>query len=451
MNINFSKNIVIIGGGPCGLGAARRLQDLGHAKFKIFEKNYQMGGLSRSFTDAKGFTWDIGGHVLFSHYPYFDNLMDSLLNKDEWITHKREAWIWFRDRFVPYPFQNNIKHLDKRNREYCIKGLNNTYIDEPINFKEWIIKTFGLGIANLFLIPYNTKVWAYPLDIMSFSWIGDRVSTVNMKKITNSKADTSWGPNNMFRYPARGGTGAIWMKLADSLAESVRFSNYEVVDIDIKNRLITFKSGHIEKYDILINTMPLDLLMKKSHLADQLKPELVYSSVHVIGIGVKGVPPKFLKSKCWIYFPDSDIPFYRATIFSNYSVNNVPDHNKYWSILLEVSESPFRKIDLSGLKKDVVKNLIKIKYIKSADSIVDYWYHYEQYGYPTPTVNRDQTLNILKVLEKHDIYSRGRFGAWKYEVGNQDHSLMQGVEVIDKLLLNQKETTVWFPKQINKR
>jgi hypothetical protein len=42
-------------------------------------------------------------------------------------------------------------------------------------------------------------------------------------------------------------------------------------------------------------------------------------------------------------------------------------------------------------------------------------------------------------LEKHDIYSRGRFGMWKYEVSNTDHSLMQGVELINRLLLGEPE------------
>ncbi len=41
---------------------------------------------------------------------------------------------------------------------------------------------------------------------------------------------------------------------------------------------------------------------------------------------------------------------------------------------------------------------------------------------------------IQPYLESKGIYSRGRFGAWKYEIGNQDHSLMQGVELVDRWL-----------------
>ena len=65
-------------------------------------------------------------------------------------------------------------------------------------------------------------------------------------------------------------------------------------------------------------------------------------------------------------------------------------------------------------------------------------------------MHRDQALGeILPTLEADNIYSRGRFGAWKYEVSNQDHSLMQGVELVDKLKLGVPEVTYWFPNTAN--
>src|SRR5206468_10934571 len=60
-----------------------------------------------------------------------------------------------------------------------------------------------------------------------------------------------------------------------------------------------------------------------------------------------------------------------------------------------------------------------------------------------PSVERDSILaQAIPFLEQHNIYSRGRFGMWKYEVSNTDHTLMQGVELVNRLLLDEPEQTI---------
>src|SRR6476469_3660482 len=82
--------IVIIGAGPTGLGAGYRLKELGYRNFQIYERSNQIGGLASSFTDSAGFTWDIGGHVMFSHYKYYDQCFDTLM-RDEFQLNMRES------------------------------------------------------------------------------------------------------------------------------------------------------------------------------------------------------------------------------------------------------------------------------------------------------------------------------------------------------------------------
>jgi glycine/D-amino acid oxidase-like deaminating enzyme len=58
--------------------------------------------------------------------------------------------------------------------------------------------------------------------------------------------------------------------------------------------------------------------------------------------------------------------------------------------------------------------------------------HVEDLGsaYPVPTIKRDAALTTIQSwLMAHDIYSRGRFGAWKYEIGNMDHSVKMGIDI----------------------
>lgn len=454
-------NIIIVGAGPTGLGAAHRLNELGYSNFVLYEKESHAGGLASSFVDPRGFTWEVGGHVQFSHYKYFDDLMDSLLG-DEWLHHQRESWIWMRDVFAPYPLQNNIRRLPKEVMLDCLKGLIHTAVHsngtKHTNFEEWIQGQFGDGLAGHFLIPYNFKVWAYPPRELAFQWVGERVAKVDLERvilnILEEKDDVSWGPNNTFRYPLRGGTGEIWRRLAQRLpASRVRFDK-DLVCINSAKRTLYFADGSTQKYDILISTIPLDILVNRSDL-DHLKPiasRLRYSTVHVVGIGLEGMPPPHLKTKCWMYFPEDSSPFYRATLLSNYSPNNVPDCSRYWSLMVEVSESPAKYVNRAGLIDSVISGLLATRLIRSRQEVVDTWQYTAAHGYPTPSLERDSIIDaVLPQLEERDIFSRGRFGAWKYEVSNQDHSLMQGVELIDRLVSGAEECTLLRPGFVNSR
>lgn len=455
----MNKKIIIIGAGPCGLGAAWRLQELKHENWHLYEKLPYAGGLARSFYDKKGFTWDIGVHVQFSHYRYFDQLMDKLLD-ESWYYHERESWVWIFNRFVPYPFQYNIKYLPKKETLKCIESLlklqlNNT-TKKPKNFKQWIYQGFGQRIAEIFMLPYNFKVWAHPLKIMDYNWIGERVPTLDinrvLKNIILGLDDVSWGPNNKFRFPQKGGTGNIWMTLARKLDQKKISYNKEVEKIDTKTKKIYFTSGEMIDYDYLVSTIPLDTLIEKSNITKlkPLKNKFKYSTVNIIGLGIKGPQPSVLCTKSWTYFPEETYPFYRVTYFSNYSPYNVPDHKKYWSLIFEVSQSKYRKVNTKTIVNQVIQGAIKAKMIKTKNDVINTWQHQETHGYPTPFLDRDKIVSwLLTILEKQGIYSRGRFGAWKYEVSNMDHSVMQGVEVANYIVKRKKEYTVYHPEIVN--
>src|SRR5260370_41357558 len=116
-----NKKLVIIGGGPTGLGAAYRLHELGYDNWVLYEKSDDLGGHSTSHVDAQGFVWDEGGHVIFSHYPYFSRLVDEMLGT-ELHERIRESWIVNKGLWVPYPFQNNLRYLPKSLQVDCLLG-----------------------------------------------------------------------------------------------------------------------------------------------------------------------------------------------------------------------------------------------------------------------------------------------------------------------------------------
>lgn len=446
--------VVIVGAGPTGLGAALTLIAQGHDDVVVLEQDAGAGGLAGSVQDEAGFTWDLGGHVQFSHYEAYDSVLDRALG-DAWLHHERTATIRLLGRDVPYPFQHHLDALPERERAWASETLAAaSKVPADDSFAAWLMATFGEGICALFLTPYNRKVWQHPLEEMSASWLGERVARPRTDT-EGSAARSSWGPNATFRYPARGGTGAIWDAVARMLPPHVVRTGCRVHGVEAGAREVVLDSGERIAYDVLVATWPLDALVAATPaLSDEVRAaatRLVANTVELVGIGVEGAPSDAMRARTWMYFPERESPYYRVTVLSNYAPANAPDAACY-SLLAESSHPRGVTIDGDDLVAATHHGLVRDGLIAEGTPLRSTWHRTLPRGYPVPTRGRDAALAVIHdALEPLGIFARGRFGGWKYEVSNQDHSFMQGVEIAERLVRGTQEMTYPQPDVANSR
>jgi hypothetical protein len=145
-----------------------------------------------------------------------------------------------------------------------------------------------------------------------------------------------------------------------------------------------------------------------------------------------------------MYFPESDSPFYRVTYLSNYSPKMTPPGD-HFSLLAEVSVSSFKQENADDVVDRTIAGMVSSKLLtpeQAKSKIVSRQLLRVPYSYPVPTTGRDRALAAIHPwLTEQGIYSRGRFGAWRYEIGNTDHCVMQGVEIAEFLARGTPERT----------
>jgi len=149
--------------------------------------------------------------------------------------------------------------------------------------------------------------------------------------------------------------------------------------------------------------------------------------------------------RSWLYFADPHVPFYRVTNFAKYAAANVPggDTSRYTSYMSETSFSRHIPRERDGHEQAVVAALESTGLIPSGTSIASIHTIEVEHAYPIPTRDRNLALDVVQPwLMSKGILSRGRFGSWRYEIGNMDHAAKMGVDAARHILEGRPEE-VW--------
>lgn len=424
---------IIIGAGPAGLSAAFHLKN---KNFLILEKEHNTGGLCRSFSLA-GSLFDYGGHAFFTNHAYVRELITELCPVPLYMQ-PRSAWVYSHDTFIPYPFQANLYGLPKAVVSECLLGLiaaaSQLHQQPPKHIKEWIDQSFGNGIARHFMLPYNEKIWAHPLEMLMPTWAGDRIVTPDVESIVAgaiSRIDYTHYPNAQVTYPEEGGFSNLFEGFVNRIGTEKIVTETEVMSIDLTHKTVITNTKRAYPFQQLISTIPLtELVQKTLQVPDDVKEaaaELKHFSLYLVNLVYNRAN---LTDKQRVYCASPDMPFHKLVLNSNSSPTL--RNKSTFGIQAEISFSSYKPLKKTGLDDQVINALLTMGIITPKDTLIAQEIQTLPLAYPVYTHEwKNARETIFNFYEKHGVFCAGRFGEWLYI--NSDNAVLRGKVAADKI------------------
>lgn len=391
---------VIVGAGVSGLAYA------GFSKNEclLLEKDAEIGGYCKTIKWGD-FVWDYSGHFFHFRDTFLEDYICRNMVHDDIRYCEKHTQIFYRQKYIDFPFQKNIHQLDQDEFIDCLYDLFTTTGNDYFTFKQMLYAKFGQSIAEKFLIPYNEKLYACDLNRLDvdamrrFFPYADKEEIIRNFKKTNNNSY-----NSHFTYP-RGGAIEYVKSLASYIGKSNICLNECVKSIDVTEKTIKTDKREL-KYDNLISTMPFPLLMQCCSMEYDTD---IYSwnKVLVFNLGFDKKGKDVFNN--WIYVPSKDFCFYRVGYYDNIFAT------KNMSLYVELG---FGKntdvIDVEYYKEKVLDDLKKAGIITDHKLIASHFVIMDPaYVHITKESIRD-VEEKKKVLARNNIYSIGRYGSWTY-------------------------------------
>ena len=412
------SNIVVLGSGMAGFGAAYRLHSAGVTPV-MYDKNGHHGGHTASFRHNGGFLFDIGPHISFTKDPRIQELFaDSVDQQYETLQiHLKNYW---RGYWPTHPVQLHLHGLPE---DVIVKVIAD-FVEERHtpertvnNYADWLLASFGRTFSELFPMQDTRKYHLTTAENMSTDWLGPRIYRPSLEEVLLGALSPNSAHKHYithFRYPNRGG-------FVSYLTKFVPLGNlklkHELVSLDPRSRQLSFSNGVVTQYDALVSSVPLPDLVKAICGAPldvvEASRRLACSTCVLVNIGVDRAE---LSDATMIYFYDEDICFTRLSFPHMLSGTNVPPGTG--SIQAEVYFSDKYR-PLTGSPDDwiqpVITDLRRCGLLQQRDQILFRSSMVVKYANIIFDLERAAALKTVHgYLDDIGVNYCGRFGDWGY-------------------------------------
>lgn len=338
------RELVVLGAGPAGLGAAYRVSRDRRARVTVLERSGAVGGNAGSFEIA-GLTADYGSHRL---HPASDpEVLDEVreLLGDDLLDRPRHGRIRLLGRWIHFP----LKPLDLAFRlppSFAMSfGLDSVRRlvsggddgGDDASFATVLEARLGRAIAGDFYLPYARKIWGLPPEELSPIQARRRVSADSPLKLVSKvlKAVPGFGPPGAgrFFYP-RGGFGQIsegYRRAAEEAGARVVFGA-NVTGVEIEDgrarRVLAEREGQqmVFPADHVWSTIPITVLarcVRPQPAQDVLDASraIRYRSMLLVYLVLD--TDRFTEFDAH-YFPEESVPLTRLSEPKNYAARDEP-------------------------------------------------------------------------------------------------------------------------------
>ncbi len=396
-----TTRFLVVGAGISGLAFADWAAS---DDYLIFEADDEVGGYCKTVVQD-GFVWDYSGHFFHFRHPEIERYLVDRMEGQRVLDVIKDSRILWKGELVDFPFQKNIHQLPKPD---LLDALHDLYFrdatKEPANFREMLYAKFGRSIAEMFLVPYNEKLYATDLATLDVDAMGRFFPYADVDEvIRNFRAADNRSYNTEFTYPEGGAIQYVHALMKGVDGSRVRLGE-RVERIDLEARVAVTSRGRRVRFERLVSSAPFPKLLAMTGIAHD-PAVFTWNKVLVFNLGFDRKGPEGIH---WIYYPQRELAFYRVGFYDNiFGTDRM-------SCYVEIGLPAGATIDVEGSRARVLADLERAGVLTDHELVS---WHSVVLDPAYVHITRESIAAVERLraaLDGHGVSSIGRYGAWTY-------------------------------------